>query len=275
MRLPSRIITFELPRLWGLALVFCLVLLASSRAAEGEWKEGALLFYSESSLEMNRLRAQGQNDRRLLAYLDAVEMMHLKTSDTDSIESSRAIFRTLVEGGLDDDVGVAAAYYDIRITQLFQPVPDLEQAAHDFRYLYSARPNHFFGQLALLKSLLIDLAAPSDADSVLPRLARLEGQEEQLTIPDFRRSFHKAMGERYRRDTGLKRKAFAHLKAAYAIGFSVESIQADLCFDLAQIAEEIGETEYAVERYDEFVKKHADDSRAIEVRSHLKALQGI
>ncbi len=253
--------------------VFSLEALPSAWSRE-EWQSGALLLYSKASMEMNRLRAEGLNNKRLLAYIDAMEFMHHELGDSDSIAESRGILRALIEADPRDDVGVASAYYDIRITQLLQPNPDPAKAVEDFKVLYAAHPAHFFGQLALLKATLLELAEIEFAGaSTLSELARLEGKQEQLTISDLRRSYHKSMGETYLRGTGLDAKAFEHLKAAYDIGFSIDGIQADLCFDLGRLAERMGNVSYAIRRYQEFIEKYGDDARAAELAAHLSVLK--
>lgn len=236
-----------------------------------DWKKEMLLIYSEGAVEMNLLRAEGQNNNRLKDYATALQSMHREPRDRERVESALETFELLIKSHAEDNVGIASAYYRARIFQMFLVEPNLAMAKSEFRSVFDAYPGHFFGQKALLNWVGLELYHNSDR-AMYARIALVEGYEAQLPIEDLRRSYHKMLGDAYRTSDLSKEKAFKHLKKAYEIGFSIPKSQADLVFSLGQLAEELDDNGYAIERYGEFVQEYNLDTRTPELREHIKVL---
>ncbi|HCR28883.1 MAG TPA: hypothetical protein DIV79_02550 [Opitutae bacterium] len=173
----------------------------------------------------------------------------------------------------NDDVGLASAYYLARINHKHLEEPDLESARLGYRYLYETYPGRFFGELAFLKFILVELYEGDSKDGLEKRLMELEQRGEKLTIPEMRRGFHRSMGEAYRVFELSDEKAYIHLKAAYDIEAPVPETQTELMLSVAELAEAMGHIDVAISAMEDFLRAAKWDDRKESVALRLAGLR--
>lgn len=253
-------------------ILFCFWSLATARGAE-EWEKEALLLYSSGSPEINDLRARSTGNERLRRYAKALGVLFREPSREENALLAKTTFDALSEANGRDDVGLASAYYLARISHRHLDRPDLVSASAAYRKLFESYPRSFFGELAFLKYLLLELYSSEGSESPSERLAHLEAQGNRLIIPDMRRGFHRSIGEAYRYYELSETTAYEHLKAAYDIGSSVPETQIDLMLTVAELAESRGELGVAIAALQKFLTVARRDDRRNDVAERMSNLK--
>lgn len=231
-----------------------------------------LLMYSAGTAEMNLLKAEAQNNERLRDYVLALSKMHAEPRDEAKIREAEKEFQALVEADGTDEIALASTFYGALIRQDFREQPDWENARRTFRKLYDSFPKSFFGQMALLKWVVIELNYDLERP-IFSRIAMVEGYGDRFLIKDIQRSYYKTMGNAYQNSELSDFKAFEYLKKAYEIGFTISRTQSDLILSLAKLAEKVNERRYALERYHEFIEKYPGDIRLAEATEAIEKLE--
>ncbi len=263
---------FDRGRLW-LALLIAGAVSPVGVSQVNDWSEEALLLYNAGSPEINDLRGRSARNERLKSYAAALGLLFNEPLRESNALIARSTFDTLFEANPRDDIGRASAYYLAQINHRHLDQPDLEAAREAYRALFEAQPGYFFGELAFLKYLLLELYADDSAETPVERIERLEKMGERLYIPDMRRSYHRTLGEAYRGFEISDEKAFDHLKAAYEIESSVPETQTDLLWSLAELAEQLGHRQVAINALEDFLRTATWDDRRGEVASRLATLK--
>lgn len=245
---------------------------AVTRGSE-EWQEEALLLYSTASPEINDLRARSTGNERLRRYAKGLKTLFRQPSREENVLLAKTTFDALYEENPRDDVGLASAYYLARISHRFLDEPDLESAQSAYRYLFEMYPRRFFGELAFLKYLLLELYDSDSLESPEERLRRLETLGDRLVIPDTRRGYHRSIGEAYRAYELSESKVYEHLKAAYDIDTSVPETQTELMLTVAELAESRGELGVAIAALQKFLAVARRDERRTQVAERMAALK--
>ncbi len=255
-----------------LLAVFAAALFRLSAFGEDSWEEEALLLYNAGSPEINDLRARSTGNERLRAYAKALGQLHSKPLSELNALLARDTFDALFEANPNDSVGLASAYYLARINQKHLEEPDLEAARSAYRYIFETYPKRFFGELAFLKYLLIELYEIESGEDLVGRIEEMERLGRRLTIPDMIRGFHRTVGDAYLGYELSREKAYTHLKAAYEIDSSVPETQLELMLTVAELAESMWDTEVAISALQDFLKAARLDDRREEVALRIAAL---
>ena len=252
-------------------------LLAFGFAALGhgaeEWAEEALLLYNSASPEINDLRARSTGNERLRGYAKALGILYSEPLTQENALLAKTTFDALFDANPLDDVGLASAYYLVRITHRHLDRPNIETAREAYRVLFESYPRRFFGELSFLKYLLLELYTSESQESPSERFSRLEKLGDKLTIPDMRRGYHRSIGEAYRNHETSEIKAYEHLKAAYDIDTSVPETQMDLMLTIAEMAESRGELGVAIAALQKFLTVARNDDRRVEVAQRMATLK--
>ncbi len=260
-------------RYWpGWVAVLVVAMFHVSIASANDWEDEALLLYNSGSPEINDLRARSTGNERLRAYARALGQLHAQPFSEENALLAKATFDALFQSNPNDQVGLASAYYLVRINHKHLDEPDLEAARSGYRYLFDSYPARFFGELAFLKYLLIELYDNESDKEPAQRIAALEIMGRQLTIPDMKRGYHRAIGEAYLGYELSNEKAYEHLKAAYELTSSVPETQVELMLTVAELAESLGEKDVAIAALQDFLKAARGDDRRSEVALRIAAL---
>jgi len=252
--------------------VIAAILIRVSVMGEGDWQEEALLLYNAGSPEINDLRARSTGNERLRAYAKALGQLHVVPREELNVRLAKETFDALYSSNPNDQVGLASAYYLARINQKHLDEPDLEAARSAYLYIFETYPGRFFGELAFLKYLLIELYETDSEVDISLRIASLEAMGERLTIPNMRRGFHRTIGDAYLGYELSREKAYSHLKAAYELDSSVPETQLELMLTVAELAESLGDTKVAIKALQDFLKSARKDERREEVALKIAAL---
>ncbi|MEM9158333.1 MAG: hypothetical protein AAGB46_04730 [Verrucomicrobiota bacterium] len=239
---------------------------------ESDWKNAALLYFNSASFEVNRIRAEGDPDRRMKYYADALDAIHRPGSTPDELEKAKDILSTIAAYETKDDLTLASKFYLIRIIHKHQAKPDAKLAGRLYKDLYLAAPGHFFGQMALQMHAFIALYHDVKEDEVEGVFAELEVLGADMSIPDPKRGFHRVMGEAYQYYGLSDRKSFEHLKVAFELGFPLSRTQVGPLLQLGELAEKLGEKGYAIQIYSDFLGSQRSNPRRSEVEVRLRGL---
>lgn len=256
----------------GFAVFLVAAMIQTSVVSANDWEDEALLLYNAGSPEINDLRARSTGNERLRAYARALGQLHAQPLREENALLAKSTFDALFEANPNDQVGLASAYYLVRINHKHLDEPDLEAARSGYRYLFDSYPASFFGELAFLKYLLIELYDDESSRKPEQRIATLEALGRQLTIPDMKRGYHRAIGDAYLGYELSDEKAYEHLKAAYEITSSVPETQLELMLTVAELAESLGEKDVAIAALQDFLKAARGDDRRSEVALRIAAL---
>ncbi len=220
------------------------------------WEQEALLIYSESSPEFNRVRMLGREDPRLSRYITALEILHgqQEAEEGPPYLAAQRLLRGLIEAEPNDAIGLAAMYYLARIEQSNPVEQDIASAKALYRKLYDSHRDRFFGQMALLKYAALEIYNDDGVEAgVLERIQKLEALAEDMSVPHLRCNFHRLLGEAYVAFELDPKRAYDHLQAAYELGLPVESMRVDVVLHLARLCEQLGDGEKALAHYDELI----------------------
>ena len=256
----------------GVVAILAAAAFQGSLWGAGDWEEEALLLYNSGSPEINDLRARSTGNERLKLYARALGQLHVQPMREENALLAKETFETLFESNPNDQVGIASVYYLARINHKYLDQPDLEAVRSDYRYIFESYPSRFFGELAFLKYLLIELYNEESTQSVSNRIASLEMLGDQLTIPDMIRGYHRAVGDAYLGYELSKKKAYEHLKVAYEIRSAVPETQVELMLSVAELAEFYGEKDVAIAALQDFLNVANGDDRTGEVALRIEAL---
>lgn len=243
------------------------------------WEQEAMLIYSESATEFNRLRSLGSKNPRLAQYARALDVLHGQ-EDADGEEPYRLaqdLFSELIAENDSDAIGLASLYYLARIQQSNPVEQDISEAKRLYRDLYEAWPDRFFGQMAFVKYATLEIYDDDGTgDGALARLQALEPMLPRITIPELRRNLHRIVGEAYHGFGIEPQRAFEHLERAYRMGLPIESIRVEALVKIAELAEQLGQLERALAAYDELIllaPRHPEadsfEAKARRLRSRL------
>lgn len=258
--------------LGGIAVTMILAGPSPAESAE-PWEMEALLLYNSGSPEVNDLRARSTGNVRLGGYARALEILFQEPREEANALRAKKLLDQLFEVNEKDDVGMASAYYLARISHKHLDEPDVEAARLGYRYLFETYSGRFFGELAFLKFVLVELYERDSEESVEQRLENLEKSGERLTIPEMRRGFHRSMGEAYRVFELSDAKAYEHLKAAYELEAPVPETQIELMLSVAELAESIGDVDLAISALEDFLATAKWDERRQAVAVQLSELK--
>lgn len=253
--------------------IFLVAFLFQSLADEGnDWEEEALLLYNSASPEINDLRGRSMGNERLKAYAKAMGILFEAPLREENALIAKTTLDALFESNPNDDVGTASAYYLARISHKYLDQPDLVAARSAYRYIFETYPGRFFGELAFLKYLLIELYENDSEKAPLSVIVELENLGSGLTIPSMKKGFHRVLGDAYLGYELSEEKAYEHLNAAYRIDSSVPETQLELMLSLADLAEVLGRKEEAIAVLQDFLKTARRDDRRGEVASRIATL---
>lgn len=259
--------------LCGCFAVFAIAMAPNRAMAAELWEVEALLLYNSGSPEVNDLRARSTGNTRLGGYAKALEILFQEPREEANVLRAKKVFDQLFEINGKDDVGMAAAYYLARISHKHLDEPDLESARLGYRYLFETYPGRFFGELAFLKFILVELYEREAEESIGARLESIEERGKRLTIPEMQRGFHRSMGEAYRVFELSEAKAYKHLRAAYEIEAPVPETQIELMLSVAELAEAMGDVDVAISALEDFLRTAKWDDRLETVAVRLADLK--
>lgn len=257
----------------GLWALFAVAAGCSAAKGAEDWQLEALLLYNSGSPGVNELRARSTGNLRLGRYAQALELLFKEPKEEANTLRAKKLLDHLFEINGNDDVGLASAYYLARINHKHLDEPDLESARLGYRYLFETYPGRFFGELAFLKFILVELYEGDSKDGIEKRLMELEKRGGKLTIPEMRRGFHRSMGEAYRVFELSDTKAYEHLKAAYELKAPLPETQIELMLSVAELAEAMGEFDVAVSALEDFLATAKWDDRRQSVAIQLAELK--
>ncbi|EDY80813.1 hypothetical protein VDG1235_430 [Verrucomicrobiia bacterium DG1235] len=245
-------------RLLLLVFAFSAICCLSARDEERPvWEQEVMLIYSDSSTEFNRLRTLGNENQRLALYTNALDTLYGKIEVEEGEKPyrvSQRIFRMIIADNDEDAIGLASAYYLARISQSNPVEQDMAEAKKLYWTLYEKWPERFFGQMAFVKYLTLEIYDDDGSgDRVEERIQKLEKMVDGITLPELRQNVHRILGEAYVSFDLSAEPAYRHLLEAYDIGIPVLSIRIEVLQKIGQLGEELGQDERALMAYDELL----------------------
>jgi tetratricopeptide (TPR) repeat protein len=171
-----------------------------------------------------------------------------------------------------DDHAAAARYYRGRIQQVHLRRPDPAAARRIYRALMDDYPASFWGQLAGIKWMTLELYATEPAAGISARLSQLETLAPFFSRPQLAKDYHNIMANAYE-GLGLSPdRAYAHLARCWQIGVARGVDQGDFLARLGTLATRLGRTEEARHYFGEFLRRFARDERRFLIEQQLARL---
>jgi len=231
----------------------------------------------ESEQEWRRLEADGRNPAgiREVHFGRAGNLLNVQPRTSANIDRAAELYRDVVKGDPDDEIGVASAYFLIRIEQFHRgPTPDLERIAGDFLALHAAHPERYFSQLALLKHVTLRLWSGTTTAEKQSEFSRLESYAKDFTRPELAVIYHFLLSDGYLVRLSDPVAALRHQRARDGRLMVKEDTSADLTLKTAELSREIGDLAEATAHYRDFLRRFPTNARAWLVRQRLNELEG-
>jgi tetratricopeptide (TPR) repeat protein len=258
-----------------LALGFAAIPPRPARADPAEaWQDAALYLFNDAHRAFQEGLAAhpaGPNARES-SFGEAMTLLNVQPQTEDRVTQAAALLTRLKQANANDPVGIAAWYFLARIAQVHQARPDPERALATYDALAAAHPDALFGQLALLKSLVLRLYAPGPPAEARRRLADAESLAARFPDPAMLAEYHLVMFAAYARYRLDERAQLAHLLAADRAGITRPEQLNESLFSTAELARELGDRALAIVYYKRFLAEFPSDFRAYHVRERLAAL---
>jgi hypothetical protein len=203
----------------------------------------------------------------------ALALLGNPNRQTTEVERAGDILRALAAGSGNGETAFAAAYWEARRLQWYAASPDVLGAIERYRQLYAAHPESYYGQLALLKSIVPRLYLTSDQASIRREANEIALLLPSLTFPEIRRNAHLSLGDVLDRLNADPQLCFEQYRLAAAENFTSGPAGADVLARLVTQARDTGHFEEAIITAKRFSQEHAFDRRAFELSEIARSLK--
>lgn len=252
----------------GCVVLACTLLGSGAAAAETEaWQALTLYRFPEAKLGFEQAAPSPQN-----SFGRALTLINLQPKTDANLAEAEARLQEVIATATDPELAQAARFYLGRIAQVHRRKPDPAAAQRIFRALMDEHPNAFWGQLAGVKWVTLQIYTAGPAAERAERLARLEATASFFTLPQFAKDYHNIMANAYEALGLSDAKAFEHLAACWRIGIARGIDQGDFLARLGTLAERLGRAEEARRFYGEFLARFQRDERRYLIEQRFAAL---
>lgn len=238
---------------------------------ETAWREAAGLRLIEADAGFRAALAEDPGSPEARLGL-AIAGLNVPPISDGKLAALRVEFDALSRETAKPGIAVAARYFLARLTQVHDRRPDLPAASAQFLAIYREFPQTWYGQMAWIKHLILELAtAPDDTT----RLARLDAFDDAaVTLPDpaLNATLHLVLGNARLRHDRRSPRALEHFLAADQAGISQAAARTNTTVAIAEIARDLGKQDVATLYYRRFLAENPRDSRVDVVRGRLKNL---
>lgn len=258
-----------------LALGFAAIPPRPARADPAEaWQDAALYLFNDAhrAFQEGLAAHPAGPDARELRFGEAMTLLNVQPQTAANVARAGAMLAQLKRENANDAVGIATWYFLARIAQVHQARPDLKRALAIYDALAAAHPDSLFGQLALLKSLVLRLYEPVPMAETFRRLADAESLAARFHDPALLSDYHIAMFEAYARCRRDEPRQLDHLLAADRAGIARPEQLNQVLFTIGDLARQLGRREVEIACDTRFLREFPSDSRAYEVKQRLAAL---
>jgi len=240
------------------------------------WEQEALLLYSESSGDFNRLRSFGEENRRLALYTRALDILYgqerVEEGKNAYFESQR-LFRILVSDNDVDAIGLASSYYLARSAQLNPFEKGVEEAKELYWQLFDRSRDRFFGQMAFAKYATLEAYNEDSERSAADRLEQIGKLLDEIYLPSIKQGVHRVLGDAYLQFEIEPRRAYEHFQSAYEIGIPVTSLRLKVLEQLSKLGAKLGEVERALRACEEILLLKPDYENRVEIKARAERLR--
>lgn len=212
-------------------------------------------------------------DPRTIAYGKGLLLLNRQPVTQGALRDADGLFAQVAASG-DDEVALAARYYQARLRELHFEPKDPEAAQEIYAELITEAPASFWGQLSFMKSAQLLLWAegePADAAETLDTLwAR---GDALLTHPVMRRLFFRFLGEAYLLYEVSERKGRDAFLESAAHGFMSSNNAADMLLRIAGLSVRLDEPAVALAHYRQYLAECPLDTRHQLAEEAIAALE--
>ena len=259
------------PRLLLLAAV--LVPLWVGQAAEtNPWSDASNLLIEDAHRGFTEALETKKGSLRENHFGMAITLLGKQPKTRGNIDESARILDELTSENADDDLGIASQYYRARIEEAHRFEPDLAKATAGYEALSEKYPQHWFGQMAVVRRAFIILYEGNGSDKE-GRLASAERLEPLLIANPAARDFHLLLGLAYLRFKLYPDRALRHFLAADAAAVPRWGSRGNVYIRIAELARSLGQKDLAIDYYKRFIKDFARDQRIYLVQERLAELE--
>ena len=242
----------------------------ASGRSEDPWTNAIQHRFNESNTQFEKLIGN-RSDRDIdsLRFGYALTLLNRQPRNKMNIQRAGSIFLALYGKDPDSDFGIASLYYMGRIAHVHQTPFDWKEAARIYEKLIEAHPDHFFAQLALSKSVTVQLYDSVPEEERKERFERLADLSTRLTIPPIKAHFHYHMSEAAMRLDLSRREALTQILEAVDAGITNWRARVDAYVMVAELAREEGDYTLARKFYNKVLQEFPVDARTDLIASGL------
>jgi len=211
-------------------------------------------------------------DSRDVRFARAMTLLNVQPKTRGNIDEAASALQALAAEDSRDDIGVAAKYFLGRIEEAHRYEPDVQRALEIYTELIREHPEHYYGQMALVKWGVLRLYDPAGDAGRRAVLDELRAVGKRLTHRDAQRAFHMMLADAICRFELSDALALEHLLAAARLGAATRMAEADLYVRVGELARIEGKTDLAAEYYRRMLERFPRDTRAYMIRQRLRDL---
>lgn len=243
------------------------------RAAEADDPFRALTLYRFSEARAGFQAAADSPEARFGLALALINSQ--PKTDANLMRADALLAALAQQPGPDPELALAARFYRGRIVQVHRRQPDPAAAQRLFRALMDEAPASFWGQLAGVKWVTLEIYTAGPPTERAARLAQLEALAPFFTLPPLAKDYHNILANAYEALGLSDERAFTHLAACWRLGIARGVDQGDFLARLGTLAERLGRRDEARTYYAEFLRRFQRDERRHLIEQRLAALGGV
>lgn len=211
--------------------------------------------------------------RRDALFGRGVALFNVQPQSPARIEEAAVALAFVRDVDPTDDLGLAARYFLARVDQVHRSPADPAAALAQWRALAEERPDHYLGQLALVRLALMELyapALPAERRAVFERFSRAAPPwvDDHLAA-----LYHTVMGDAIMVVWQDAVWATRHYRFVTQAPEARRLTLTDALVRMGEAARQAGVADVARDAYQEFLTASPRDPRAWVVRQHLAALE--
>lgn len=237
------------------------------------WRDASMNLFNQAHLTLADLAHEPATRTRSVRLGEALTLLNLQPKTPGNIERAATLLEALCAEKSADEAGISAAYHLARIAQWHREPRQLPDALARYDALADRFPQHWLGQLAVIKALVIRLYEPVPPEEARRRLAAADSLEPRLLEPALRAEFHQVLataGARFGMEPAWR---LPHLLAADELGVMRFNENKDFVLATAETARSCQQREIALKYYERFLAAAPRDERTTYVRQRYEAFR--
>ncbi len=240
---------------------------ASPAAGKNGWDE--LIMLDSAGARKIFARTQDRESR----YGQALAQINLQPRTAANLTAARSDFTALIAANPADDIGIAAAYYLVRLRQIDESDAEPQALIHAYQALLQAHPGHPIAELAAPKLAILLLYDAGDASTWAQRVAAVEALLPGLQSTAARRDTRLVLADALLKLHRDHARAFPLLDYCLRANLIARPPRLGaLLLQAAESARLLHLTPEAIHYYRRYLAEYPREAKADEIKRRLAAL---